>query len=184
LCFRIGIRIGALAIRHVRIGTSLIDESGDSLGASFVEGEIRDERCRYFFTRKPDNSAFPIDMTRQLFRHVVKSELLGVYSEPCGFAPEFPIGEATIYLGLLDLLACWQRAGSERENVYFSTRLSQIESVDQANQDRVIRPKTAVDEYVISVSIIFGMIDCRERAIDRCCSCCQAHIDERVSSSR
>jgi hypothetical protein len=46
--------------------------------------------------------------------------------------------------------------------VYLLTRLSEIKSVNQPDQNGVIRPKAAVNEYVEAVGVAFWMIDGRE----------------------
>src|SRR6266446_1533253 len=119
-------------------------------------------------------------MTSKFLRHVIEGKLLGIHSEVGCFSSEFPTLQASVYRGLWDLLACWQRTGSKRKNVYFLVQLSEIESVDQPYQYRVIRPKSAVNEYVESARMGFRVINHRGRAKDRRCGRCEAHIDEGI----
>ncbi len=101
-------------------------------------------------------------MASQFLRHMIEGELLGIHGEAGCLTAEFPTFQAAIYGGFWDLLARRQWTGSERKNVYFLTRLSQIKSVNQPDQNGVIRPKATVNEYVETVGIAFRMVDCHQ----------------------
>ncbi len=64
--------------------------------------------------------------------------------------------------------------------MYFLIRLSHIKRIDQANENRVIGPKAAIDKYIEPTGLIFGMIDWGERTEKWCRSCCETYIDECV----
>jgi hypothetical protein len=119
-------------------------------------------------------------MASQSLRHMIEGELLGIHGESGCFTAEFPTFQATIYGGFWDLIARWQWTGSERKNVYFLIRISHIKSVNQPDQNGVIRPKATVNEYVEAVGIAFRIVDCREGAIDRSRSSRKADVDKRI----
>ena len=93
---------------------------------------------------------------------MIEGELLGIHGKAGCFTAEFPTFQATIYGGFWNLVARRQWTGPERKNVYLLTRLSEIKSVNQSDQNGVIRPKAAVNEYVETIGVAFWMIDCRE----------------------